>query len=510
MASEAGNVNPESEGFLPAIGFLEDPMDIENLQHMLSGEAWERFVAAAKLPREEADALYEDLNLLKELMAMKDKDKPSQDQLFREMVLKEFPQVEQELEERIGKLHALADSVDEVHRDCTISNVVASSTGAVSGILTIAGLSLAPVTAGASLVLAATGAGLGAAAAITSVSTSIVEISKNKSAKAKASHLLSDAINNNELVIECLRHSAPRIASLSKCIESVQKIVKNVRAFKVAKARPLLAAQAKDFMTAGNISIRSSRRVQKAFGGTALAMTKGARVFGLVTASAFLLADVYTIVKDSIHLHEGPKTELAEQLREQAQGLERMLKGIKGIHKILQDFMCCKDDVHKLEKCKWALEELVEEMKTQLEELEDQLQVTEDAKLRLEVNLQAMKAQFKWDLQGQDEQSEEKRKQLVRQVREMEAELEDERKQRSMAMAARKKVEMDLEDLEAQIESADKNCYKATKQLRNLEPQVKDYMLELEGRCTSLEAMLAPAKENQEKGKRMEAEMIQL
>lgn len=72
--------------------------------------------------------------------------------------------------------------------------------------------------------------------------------------------------------------------------------------------------------------------------------------------------------------------------------------------------------VHELEKSKRALEQQVEEMKTQLEELEDELQATEDAKLRLEVNLQAMKAQFERDLQGRDEQSEEKKKQLVRQV----------------------------------------------------------------------------------------------
>lgn len=347
MASEAGNVDPESEGFLPAIGFLEDPMDTDNLQYLLSGEAWERFVAAAKLPRQEADALYEDLNLLKGLMAVEDKDKPSQDQLLREMVLEEFPQVERDLKERIGKLHALADSVDRVHRHCTISNVVASSTGIVSGILTIAGLSLAPLTAGASLVFAATGAGLGAAATVTSVSTSIVEISKNKSAKATASHLVPDAIDNDKLVIECLRHSAPRITSLSKCIQSVQKIVKNVRAFNVAKARPLLAAKAKDFMTAGNVSVQSSRQVQKAFGGTALAMTKGARVFGLVATSAVLLVDVYTVVTDSMHLHKGPKAELAEQLREQAQRLERRLEGLRGIHRSLQDVMCSKDVLSK-------------------------------------------------------------------------------------------------------------------------------------------------------------------
>lgn len=59
----------------------------------------------------------------------------------------------------------------------------------------------------------------------------------------------------------------------------------------------------------------------------------------------------------------------------------------------------------------------MEEMKTQLEELEDELQATEDAKLRLEVNMQALKGQFERDLQARDEQNEEKRRQLQRQVR---------------------------------------------------------------------------------------------
>lgn len=55
-------------------------------------------------------------------------------------------------------------------------------------------------------------------------------------------------------------------------------------------------------------------------------------------------------------------------------------------------------------------------MKTQLEELEDELQAAEDAKLRLEVNMQALKAQFERDLQGRDEMGEEKKRQLVKQV----------------------------------------------------------------------------------------------
>ncbi|XP_019481098.1 PREDICTED: myosin-9 [Hipposideros armiger] len=200
-----------------------------------------------------------------------------------------------------------------------------------------------------------------------------------------------------------------------------------------------------------------------------------------------------------------------EEAMEQKAELERLNKQFRTE---MEDLMSSKDDVgksvHELEKSKRALEQQVEEMKTQLEELEDELQATEDAKLRLEVNLQAMKAQFERDLQGRDEQSEEKKKQLVRQVREMEAELEDERKQRSVAVAARKKLEMDLKDLEAHIDSANKNRDEAIKQLRKLQAQMKDYMRELDDTRASREEILAQAKENEKKLKSMEAEMIQL
>ncbi|MXQ80075.1 hypothetical protein E5288_WYG013562 [Bos mutus] len=164
---------------------------------------------------------------------------------------------------------------------------------------------------------------------------------------------------------------------------------------------------------------------------------------------------------------------------------------------------------------KAELERLNKQFRTEMEDLmssKDDVgkSATEDAKLRLEVNLQAMKAQFERDLQGRDEQSEEKKKQLVKQVREMEAELEDERKQRSIAVAARKKLEMDLKDLEAHIDSANKNRDEAIKQLRKVQAQMKDYMRELDDTRASREEILAQSKENEKKLKSMEAEMIQL
>ena len=60
--------------------------------------------------------------------------------------------------------------------------------------------------------------------------------------------------------------------------------------------------------------------------------------------------------------------------------------------------------------------EQVEAQRIQIEELEDELQAAEDAKLRMEVNMQALKAQFERDLSGRDDAVEESKKSLIRQV----------------------------------------------------------------------------------------------
>uniref|UniRef100_A0A672TE34 Myosin-9-like n=1 Tax=Sinocyclocheilus grahami TaxID=75366 RepID=A0A672TE34_SINGR len=191
--------------------------------------------------------------------------------------------------------------------------------------------------------------------------------------------------------------------------------------------------------------------------------------------------------------------------------LERVNKQLKTE---MEDLMSSKDDagksVHELERAKRGMEQQLLEMKTQLEELEDELQLTEDAKLRLEVNMQAMKTQFERDLQSRDEQGEEKRKQLVKQVREMEMELEDERKQRAQAVSVRKKLELDLSELAAQIDSANKARDEALRQLKKLQAQMKDQMREFEDLRLSRDEALNQAKENERKIKSMEAEIMQL
>ena len=82
----------------------------------------------------------------------------------------------------------------------------------------------------------------------------------------------------------------------------------------------------------------------------------------------------------------------------------------------------------ELQKAKRMLEAQLEELRTQMDELEDDLQLTEDAKLRLEVNLQAAKTQYERDISAREEASEEKRKGLLRQLRDVEGDLEEGKK----------------------------------------------------------------------------------
>ncbi|XP_049989366.1 apolipoprotein L6-like [Alexandromys fortis] len=254
--------------------------------------------------------------------------------------LEVYPQMKRELEESIRKLHALADKIDKVHRGCSTAQMVAKSTGAASGFLTVLGIALAPVSAGFSLGLSATGLGLGAAAAVTSVSTTIVEKVSTASVEAEARQLLTRSndtendikSNNTEKdITESLEKITTGLVSVSKqFVNTVDDIKKNIDAIKLTKANPRLANKAKRLMTTGKVSAKSTKEVKKAFGGTALAMTKNDRIFAAATASHSLALDIISIIEDTKHLQEG--AQFAGKLRQKAQELEKKLQELIRVH----------------------------------------------------------------------------------------------------------------------------------------------------------------------------------
>ncbi|XP_008588436.1 PREDICTED: apolipoprotein L6 [Galeopterus variegatus] len=296
-------------------------------QRLLDNQAAKEREASVGLQRDEDDiSLCEDAEL-------PDGDLSAEEKIF----LEEFPRLKQDLEVNIRKLRALADHMDTIHKTFTKTNIVANSVTVFSGVMSVLGLALAPVTAGGSLVLSAAGQSLGTAAGVTSIMTSAWEHFHNKKARAQASSLVPTL--DQEVRVAGGKEASYVMAASQiayNCGSTIRDVKKNIRAFRTARAHPHLAKAAKRLLTTGQVSARRSRQVQKAFEGTTLVMTKNARMLGGAMATFSLGQDLAALWKDWKQLQEGARTESAEELRSQAGKLERKLAKLTQLHENLQ------------------------------------------------------------------------------------------------------------------------------------------------------------------------------
>uniref|UniRef100_A0A8D1HX89 Myosin heavy chain 14 n=1 Tax=Sus scrofa TaxID=9823 RepID=A0A8D1HX89_PIG len=205
---------------------------------------------------------------------------------------------------------------------------------------------------------------------------------------------------------------------------------------------------------------------------------------------------------------------LTRALEEEQEAREELERQNRALRAELEALLSSKDDVgksvHELERARRVAEQAASDLRTQVTELEDELTSAEDAKLRLEVTVQALKAQHERDLQGRDEAGEERRRQLAKQLRDAEVERDEERKQRALAVAARKKLEADLEELKAQTVAAGQGKEEAVKQLRKMQAQMKELWREVEESRSSREEIFAQNRESEKRLKGLEAEVLRL
>ncbi|ODN06196.1 Myosin heavy chain, non-muscle [Orchesella cincta] len=243
-------------------------------------------------------------------------------------------------------------------------------------------------------------------------------------------------------------------------------------------------------------------------------LEKKQRNFDKILAEEKMISERFSQEKDVAEREETKLLSLNRELEEKDVAMEELERTKRQLQNELDELVnsqgTADKNVHELEKHKRSLESQLTEQKTQIEELEDELQLTEDAKLRLEVNMQALKTQFERDLQAKEEAAEEKRKGLIKQLRDTEAELEDERKNRTAAVNARKKLESEYNELMNQMEANAKMKEDALKQLKKIQGQIKDYQRDAEEARLSRDEAVAVAKEAEKKLKHMEAELLQL
>nr|ACJ67900.1 apolipoprotein L-I [Papio hamadryas] len=297
-------------------------------------KAWERVVATAELPRDEADELYKALNKLIRHMVMKDKNWLEEVQQHRKRFLEEFPRLERELQDKIRRLCDLAGQVQKVHKGATIANAFSSTLGVASGVLTFLGLGLAPFTAGSSLVLLEPVTGLGIAAALTGITSGSVEYAKKRWAQAEAHELVNKSLDTVEEMNEFLYHNIPNFISLRvNLVKFTEDTGKAIRAIRQARANPhsvshVPASLHRVTEPVSATSVEERARVvemERVAESRTTEVIRGAKIVDKVFEGALFVLDVVGLVCQLKHLHEGAKSKTAEELKKVAQELEKKL-----------------------------------------------------------------------------------------------------------------------------------------------------------------------------------------
>uniref|UniRef100_A0A3B3ZD54 Uncharacterized protein n=1 Tax=Periophthalmus magnuspinnatus TaxID=409849 RepID=A0A3B3ZD54_9GOBI len=204
----------------------------------------------------------------------------------------------------LKELEETAVQLDRMNKGARISSVTGSSVGAVGGILSIIGLALIPVTAGASLALTLTGVGLGITSGVNSAVTTATEIGVNRTQQKRASEtfqkFMEDVSNLQDCLLEMIQQTVdgPIIhptAGVAMCAGVAAAAAKAVAAL------PRVAAELPD--------------VGQAAAKVPLALARGARGGFIALNALFLGMDVFFIVKDSMSLARGSETKASKFIR---------------------------------------------------------------------------------------------------------------------------------------------------------------------------------------------------
>lgn len=247
-----------------------------------------------------------------------------------------------------------------------------------------------------------------------------------------------------------------------------------------------------------------------------LSLEKQQKNFDKKSNEEKLLREQLLVEKDQVEREAREnQTRLLNLLRdveEKTQVYGDLEKRYKQLKLEYDDTLSHKDDVgknvHELEKSKRLLESQCEEQKQHIEELEDELQAAEDAKLRLEVNIQAAKVQLEKKLQDAADMSEEKFKSLLKQIRDLESDLDDERKQRTSAVNLKKKYELDVNEIKLQLDDASKAKEELLKQQKKLQFAIKEITREYDELKSNKEELSASGKDWEKKLKSFEMQLV--
>ncbi|KAG7460103.1 hypothetical protein MATL_G00217710 [Megalops atlanticus] len=262
--------------------------------------------------------------------------------LFRSSTLRfigRFSKRHARMREFLGALEECAVQLDRMKMGASISSVAGSTVGLAGGVVSIVGLALAPVTAGASLTLTLVGVGLGVTSGVNSLATGITEMSVNAYHGKKINEIFQSFMEDVGTLQGCLEEAASntdqdvidtvvgvgkvaiRVASVAKSIDAIVDCASAVKVLRseevVASAARVAAQEAKAVRNLPNVAadIADFGNLAK---GTPFALSKSARGGFIALNSIFMGLDLFFICKDSISLAKGSKSEVSNTIRGRA------------------------------------------------------------------------------------------------------------------------------------------------------------------------------------------------
>jgi myosin-18 len=142
------------------------------------------------------------------------------------------------------------------------------------------------------------------------------------------------------------------------------------------------------------------------------------------------------------------------------------------------------EEVAQLKRSKMDLEKRCKEQEEELDEMAGQIQLLEQAKLRLEMNLETMRKDARREAQQRDEELEEARGSAYKKIKALECQLEQEHEERTLLLREKHELERRLNMLEEQ-DRADRAAEEAALQkmkrdLRKYKALLRDAQSQLE------------------------------
>ncbi|XP_072112836.1 apolipoprotein L6-like [Mobula birostris] len=227
----------------------------------------------------------------------------------------------------ITELRLIANSIDKYHADATKAKIAGSATGAVGGMLSIAGLIASPFTLGGSLVLTGVGMVAGAVGGVTNITASVFDKSSQKSNQGRVNEIIQQYLKEQQELVN-------KVELLNKAIESIIKIeTKNVPDAVFVGTTQGIINSFSHISTVTSAVTKNALKVFKCVSG--------------VLAGLTVAWDIYSVWKDRNELRE-KATEISQMIRKIAESMEEELDNYEKIASKLKD---CTELQKFLERC---------------------------------------------------------------------------------------------------------------------------------------------------------------